>query len=115
MNVYIDFDYTISPNGYRFTPQILDKPPYKDAVETIQYFKSRGCTIFIFSCRANKEVVGEQVVAMKIKEMTDYLTKHNIPFDHIYTEKPNYDLVIDDKALGFHDNWSEIKKKLEEY
>lgn len=112
MNIYIDFDHTISPNGYTFDPQTMDLPPLTGAVETIQALKNRRHKIIIFSCRSNPEVVGEEVVEMKTKEMTDYLTKHGIPFDEVFNQKPNYDVVIDDKAIRCNDNWAEIRKQL---
>lgn len=110
--IYIDFDHTISPNGYHYEPQVLDKPPYNGAAETIRALKGKGHKIIIFSCRANPDVVGDDVVGMKIVEMTDYLRKHNIPFDDVFTKKPDYDRVIDDKALRCNDNWNELRKEL---
>lgn len=112
MNVYIDFDHTISPNGYTFRSQTMDLTPIEGAIETIQSLKLHGHRIIIFSCRSNPEVVGEEVVEMKTKEMTDYLIKHSIPFDSVFNDKPNYDIVIDDKAIGFRNNWLQIKKEL---
>ena len=111
MNIYIDFDHTISPNGYSYKPQDMEEPPIAGAIETIQGMKRQGHKIIIFSCRSNPKVVGD-VVEMKTKEMTDYLTKHGIPFHEVFNDKPNYDIVIDDKAIGFKDNWLDIKKKL---
>lgn len=112
MNIYIDFDHTISPNGYTYIPQDMELPPIEGAIETIQGLYFKGHKIIIFSCRSNPDVVGEEVVEMKTKEMTDYLKKHNIPYHSVFNQKPNYDVVIDDKAIGFKDNWLEIKKKL---
>jgi predicted metallo-beta-lactamase superfamily hydrolase len=112
MNIYIDFDHTISPNGYTYKPQSMELPPIEGAVEAIQGIKAQGHTIIIFSCRANKDVVGDDIVELKTKEMTDYLKKHFIPYDSVYKEKPNYDIVIDDKAIGFNNNWKEIKKAI---
>lgn len=112
MNIYIDFDHTISPNGYSYKPQDMSLPPILGAVEAIQQFKGMGCKIVIFSCRSNVKVVGEEVVELKTKEMTDYLTKHHIPYDSVFNEKPNYDIVIDDKAIGFRNNWLEIAKEI---
>lgn len=112
MNIFIDFDHTISPNGYSYKPQRMELPPIAGAVEAIQSFKDLGHTIIIFSCRANKDVVGDDIVELKTKEMTDYLTKHNIPYDSVFKEKPNYDIVIDDKAIGFSNNWLEIMKEI---
>jgi hypothetical protein len=111
-NIYIDFDHTISPNGYKYKPQVLSLPPFDGAVETINQLKEAGHTIIIFSCRSNPDVVGPDIVEMKTREMTDYLKTHNIPFDRVFTQKPDYDVVIDDKAIGFRNNWAEIQKQL---
>lgn len=110
MNIYIDFDHTISPNGYSYKRQDLSIPPFPGCIETIQKIKSLGHKIFIFSCRANKEVVGNDIVEMKTKEMEDYLKEHNIPYDTVFHDKPDYDVVIDDKAIRFSNNWNDIQK-----
>lgn len=112
MKIYIDFDHTISPNGYSYRVQEMELPPIEGAIETIQALKDHGHSIVIFSCRSNPDVVGEDLVTSKTKEMTDYLIKHKIPFDSVFYGKPNYDVVIDDKAIGFRNNWLQIKKEL---
>lgn len=112
MNIYIDFDHTISPNGYWYKPQDMDLPPIEGAIDTIQRLKEQGHTITIFSCRSNAEVVGRELAISKTLEMTNYLKKHQIPYDNVFYQKPNYDVVIDDKAIGFRNNWLEIKKEL---
>lgn len=112
--IYVDFDHTISPNGYRYGPQKMDIPPYKGVIETLREFKAKGHRIVIFSCRANPDVVGDDIVKAKVKDMTDYLNKHNIPYDEVFTQKPDYDVIIDDKAIHSNDNWDEIRKTLEE-
>jgi hypothetical protein len=101
MNIYIDFDDTICPEG-----DVLNKP-FDNAIEVIQKFKANGNRIIIYSCRSSKDVLGEHM-ERATQHMLDYLRRWGIPYDSVFYGKPNYDVVIDDKAIGFRDNWKQI-------
>jgi len=40
-----------------------------------------------------------------------WLKKHNIQYDEIYFEKPQYDFFIDDKAINEKDLWNYFTEK----
>ena len=51
------------------------------------------------------------------RSMVDYLDKYRIPYNRVVSNKPYYDIIIDDKAIGiplkhFNVDWDEIKKLL---
>jgi hypothetical protein len=105
MNIYIDFDDTICPMG-----DVLNKP-FDNAIEVIKKFKADGNNIIIYSCRSSRDVLGKHM-EIATKNMLDYLKSWDIPYDSVFYGKPNYDVVIDDKAIGFHDNWAQIGKAI---
>ena len=101
MNIFIDFDDTICPHGD------VSNDPFDNAVSVIKKLRDKGNSIVIFSCRASKEVMGNYTEEATQK-MIDYLHKWDIPYHGIYHGKPLFDVVIDDRAIGFHDNWDKI-------
>lgn len=107
MNVFIDFDGTICPKGH------VANDPFPDCIRVINKFKSLGYNITIFSCRANENVIGSvQLRDECVTEMLTYLQKHNIPYDDVCYGKPLWDVLIDDRCIGFHNNWENIEKRL---
>lgn len=104
--ICVDFDRTISPVGF---PNPLTEPPHPDCIKVLTEFKNRGYEIWIFSCRSNPDILGYKESKRAEQEMSDYLVKHNIPHDSFFSEKPDYSLLIDDKA-GFNGDWSQFLK-----
>lgn len=100
--IYIDFDHTICPN--------MDEsiPPSADCVRLIQEWYDAGHQIFIYSCRSNP-----RVTRMGELGMIEYLSRHNIAYTGIAKDKPYFNVIIDDRALGVPMNgknvdWSRI-------
>lgn len=105
MHIFVDFDDTICPHGD------VDNEPFKMAAEAIRNMRKRGYKITLFSCRANKDVVGQWFNAA-VEDMIEYCKKWDIEYDDIYYGKPLYDAIIDDRAIAFHDNWDLINERL---
>jgi len=106
MEIYIDFDGTISPAHYPDKPVV---PPFQNCVETIKKFKQMGHTIVIYSCRANQDLFSKIKSIEATQEMVDYLNRWSIPFDRIEYGKPLYSLLICDRAISSKDgNWERI-------
>lgn len=101
---FIDFDNTICPLGD------VGIPPFAGCVETIRAMANRGWKIYIWSCRASKDVVID--VPRAVQEMKEYMAEHDIPYHEIVYDKPLFDIVIDDRAINCNNNWPEIKNKL---
>ena len=80
---------------------------------TIAKLKKEGFYIIIHTARnmgTCDNNIG-QVIARQGKLVTDWLERHEIPYDEILFGKPNVDYFIDDKGIGFK-NWKETTKTL---
>jgi len=109
MEIYIDFDGTISPAHYPDKPTV---PPFPNCVDTIKQFKQMGHTIIIYSCRANPDLFSKGKSFEATQEMVDYLNKWSIPYDRIDSGKPLYSILICDRAISAKDgNWNRIFKE----
>lgn len=102
--IAIDLDNTIiCPNT---------EIPYAGAVEAIRELKNRGWKIIIFTVRDNAD------------EVKNILNSYHIPFDTINRNIPGrgtkspkvyYDVLIDDRALPFDGNWSNMVANVERF
>jgi hypothetical protein len=72
--------------------------PCQDCVYVLNKLKKDGHEIHIFSFRTNSKEHEDWISATQ--SMIDYLNKFKIPYDKIVAEKPYYDIIIDDRALG---------------
>lgn len=102
----IDFDGTIVEHAW---PRIGALK--KGAKEAITRLYS-NYTIIIWTARNNPSL-GD--VHKSLAEVEKFLKDNNIPFDHIDDGKNGKlvaDYYIDDRAIEFRDNWTEIAGKL---
>jgi hypothetical protein len=113
--ICVDYDATIVPWGELGA----DVSPLPDAVETIRAFKDAGYKIVILTSRMSPtwwiaEGWGmlESVASKWWDSVADVLNKHGIPFDGITCEKVPAQYYIDDRAIEFKNNWSEIRKRV---
>jgi hypothetical protein len=111
MIIAIDFDGTIVFEDH---PKIGTLLPY--AKEVINKLYAAGHYIIIWSCRTGKEA----------RDAVDFLNDEGLRF-HAFNEghpaniakygdtgrKIYYDILIDDKALGFVSDWHQIEKQVE--
>lgn len=88
--------------------------PKKKAIELINKLYKKGHIIKIFTSRfmgRNNENVSkakQDGLSLTYKQ----LKKWKIFYHNLIMGKPSYDLLIDDKSLGYDKNWpSKIKKK----
>lgn len=99
--ILVDFDGTITDKAHG---RDIGNP-MKGAKEALQVLKNKGYKIVIFSVRANSDSGKKQIA--------DFLTTNNIPFDGIEA-KPNFDFFIDDKAIsiGHGSNWEDVLEEV---
>lgn len=89
--VFVDFDETIFTGDY-------DSPPTEDCLFVLNKLRSNGDEINIYSFRTNAKEHDEWVESTI--EMIKYLDTFKVPYDHVVSNKPYYDLIIDDRAIG---------------
>ena len=104
MRIAIDLGNTIS------TPLKKCDAPYNEvmackvisgAAKVIRKWHKEGHRIIIFTHRSSY-----------LKDCTaEWLRKHKIPYTELRMEKPDYDILIDDKGLKFKD-WKTIDDTL---
>jgi hydroxymethylpyrimidine pyrophosphatase-like HAD family hydrolase len=107
----IDFDGTITNFSY---PEMGE--PQKGVKEALQRLKDLGYTIHILSCRTSIDVNKHPIDrTMAVRDMEDYLKKHEIPFDQVLNkDKPIAHYYIDDRAIGFRNDWEEVIKEIKD-
>ena len=83
--------------------------------EALQKIKEMGFEIHIFSCRTNHEVTKYPIDRMhQVRLMEEFLDKHEIPYDKVLNEnKPLARIYIDDRAIGFREDWEKVIKEME--
>jgi hypothetical protein len=101
MQIIIDLDGTICSEEKTFSRSLAK--PKTHAVESVNALYEAGHTIIIYSARTWVEY-----------EMTvDWLQKNGIKFHQLFMGKPIGDVWIDDRALQFKDNWTELLEILQ--
>lgn len=99
MKIAIDFDNVIYDHDGIWRGGELTRGIVSGADEAMQRLHAAGHKLIIFSTRNWNP--------KQRKLISDFMSKHDIPFDDISTKKPNADLYIDDKALRFT-TWSNV-------
>lgn len=80
--------------------------PIKEAISIVNKLYKNN-RIILFTARFMGRSKGISSIAEKrAKKLTiNQLSKWKVNYHHIIFGKPSYDLIIDDKALGFKKNW----------
>ena len=88
--------------------------PKKKVIKLINKLYAQGYKIKIFTARHMGKFNGNAKKARKFgyKKTFNQLKNWKLKFHELILGKPSYDLIIDDKALGFSKNWI---KKLKNY
>jgi len=107
----IDFDGTLCKFAFPDVGPI--EPNVKEALETL---KAAGYTIKIHSCRTATYWGREGERGVHTKIILEFMEKYNLPYDEIITspsmDKPIADVYIDDRGIGYKNNWLEIARRL---
>lgn len=102
MQIIIDLDGTICTEEKTFSRSLAQ--PKEGAVDSINKLFDAGHTIIIYTART----------WMEFEMTTDWLKKNKLKFHQLVMGKPIGDVWIDDRAISFNNNWSEILKQLTE-
>ena len=94
--IAFDLDNTICTSIRRFHPEdILKVKPRPKIIKIMKALKQKGYKILIFTRR---DACGKN--AKKLTEQ--WLKKWDIPYDELITNKPHFDILIDDRAYNPH-------------
>ena len=103
----IDFDGTIVEGAFPKIGKL--KPGVVEAIEKL----SKTFFIVVYSCRNNSELNSRG--RRYYNEMVAFLKENKVPHDGVddgSRGKPIAEYYIDDRAIRFNDNWSEIAEAL---
>jgi phosphoglycolate phosphatase-like HAD superfamily hydrolase len=115
MRAMIDLDRTIHKYSKSWQDGSVYDDPIPGAKEVIDWLKSKGYEIVIFTTRASAENAKEhgQDLNDQIQGVENWLSNNNIYYDRVTAEKLNADFYIDDKAIHIKDgNWLEVLKEI---
>lgn len=94
--IAFDLDNTICTSIRRFHPEdIVKVKPRLKMIEIMRELKKKGHKIIIFTRR---DACGKGARKLTIQ----WLKLHNIPYDKLITNKPHFNILIDDRALNPH-------------
>ena len=107
----VDFDGTICEFAF---PEMGE--PKKGVKEALTKIREMGYEIHIFSCRTNVELFKHPIDRQEqVREMKKYMDKFEIPYDQILNkDKPLGHIYIDDRAIGFRDDWEKAVEEMRE-
>lgn len=99
--IIMDLDETICTTVNGDYANSIPKP---DVIERIRDFKAQGFEIVISTSRNMRTYEGNlgKINANTLPIIVDWLDKHNVPYDEIYTGKPwcgTDGFYVDDRAL----------------
>jgi len=90
--------------------------PIKKNIKFINDLFDKGFVIKIFTARfmgrsnENAKIAKQKASNLTIKQ----LKKWGVKYNSLIFGKPSFDIMVDDKALGFKKNWTQsLKRKLD--
>lgn len=107
--ILIDFDDTIAPFGFMFSYP----DPFPGVAKFTQGLKEQGYNIGVFTSRLSPKWIesANQDEQEQRDYIQDYCDKNDIVIDFMTAEKIPCEAYIDDKAIRFDNNWSEIAER----
>ena len=84
--------------------------PNQLAIKKVNELYERGATIMIYTARFMGKEKGDINKVYKYGFSLTYrqLKSWGLKFHELKMGKPNYDIIIDDKAHGYNENWIDI-------
>jgi len=110
--VMVDFDGVISNYKHGWNNGKLVDEPNPGTKEALDELHSRGFEVVIFTTRASEKYNTEPPSSKLVAGLKLWLAKYNIYYDYITAEKLGAIAYIDDRALTFKNNWTEILSEI---
>lgn len=113
--VMVDFDETIHKCSKGYQDGSIYDEPFKGAKESIDWLKSQGYEIVIFTARASKENAAELGgnYEKQIENVETWLDNCGIYYDRVTAEKLAADFYIDDRAVVIENgDWETVLKTI---
>jgi len=109
--ICFDIDNVICKNNY--SNDYSKSIPIKKNIKVINKAYEKGYKIIIYTARYMGRCKGNQIKAKKkaLPITLKQLKVWGVKYHKIYFGKPSFDIFIDDKALFFKKNWSEVLLK----
>jgi 2'-5' RNA ligase len=110
----VDFDDTITKHKDGHFDRLKDLPaPSPKIVKRIRRAHDAGIPVVIFSFRWSSEIQDREEAEAQRQLVSDYLEKHDIPYDSLWKGDKPFGFIIDDNGANAED-FSRIDKKLDE-
>lgn len=94
LTIAFDLDNTLCTSIRNFHPEdIMKVKPRKEMIEALKELKRRGHRITIFTRR---DACGKNARQLTIQ----WLKKYKIPYNELITDKPHYDILVDDRVIS---------------
>ena len=110
----IDFDGPIHKFSKGSKDGTIYDEPSEGVKEVIDWLKSNGYEIVIFTSRASKsnalEYGGDN--KKEILKVESWLKDNDIYYDLITAEKLAANFYIDDRAIHYNNNWDAVKSEI---
>jgi len=115
MRICIDMDGTICETK-KLNEDYRNVKPKPGAIEALKKLKTDGHIIIIHSSRNMEAETNNvaKIIAVQAPIFKEWFDKYEIEFDELLLGKPLADLYIDDKALKYNNDWTEIINKIKE-
>lgn len=107
--IMIDFDGVLHSYEEGFKDGTIYGTLISGAKEAIDELKEKY-EIVIFTTRASK--IYNDNADVQVKNIKEFLSKNDVYFDKITSDKLGAKAYIDDRAIRFENNWSEILNKI---
>jgi ribonuclease J len=105
MKICFDFDGVIhSYTSPWERVDVIPNKPTKDCRSSLESIKKMGATIYIHSTRCHCKKGRNAIRA--------YMAKNGLEFDEVVEHKPVADFYVDDRAVLFENNWTDVIKVL---